>query len=138
MADAYLHIESIDPQDAAFARVLGGVGEIMNAARDKFVRCAEEKQQAQQQLAAQSLPETNIVAEGMQNEFIAIINAMHARGMFTCTKKEAMERMANGLGCPAIADYSRPLNKVKQTYKYQEIFDDLKKTAIEERDKNDN
>ena len=50
MADAYLHIESIDPQDAAFARVLGGVGEIMNAARDKFVRCAEEKQQAQHSL----------------------------------------------------------------------------------------
>jgi hypothetical protein len=138
MAESYLHIESIDPQDAAFARILGGVGEIMSAARDKFVRCAEEKQQAQQQLEAQSLPVANIVTEGMQNEFIAFFNAMYARGMVTCSKKEFMERMANGLGCPAVADYSRPLNKVKQTYKYQEIFDDLKKVAIEERDKNDN
>ena len=138
MADAYLHIESIDPQDAAFARVLGGVGEIMNAARDKFVRCAEEKQQAQQQLAAKSLPETNIVAEGMQNEFIAIINAMYARGMFTCTKKEAMERMANGLGCPQMANnFNGQLYKIKATNKYSAIFEDLSEVAEQERMKND-
>ena len=138
MADAYLHIESIDPQDAAFARILGGVGEIMSAAKEKFVRCAEEKQQAQQQLAAQSLPETNIVAEGMQNEFIAIINAMHARGMFTCTKKEAMERLANGLGCPQMANnFNGQLYKIKATNKYSAIFEDLSEVAEQERMKND-
>ena len=109
----------------------------MNAARDKYVCCAEEKQRAQQQLAAQSLPVANIVAEGMQNELIALFNAMYARGMVTCSKKEFMERMADAMGCPGIADYSRQLNKVKQTYKYPEIFDKLKETALQERDKND-
>ena len=83
------------------------------------------------------LPQTSVVAEGMQNELIAIFNAMHARGMVTCSKKEFMERMANALGLPGIADYSRQLNKIKQTYKYPDIFDKLKETAIQERDKND-
>ena len=138
MADAYLHIESIDPQDAAFASVLGGVGDIMNAVKEKYVRCAEEKQQAKQQLAAQSLPVTNVVAEGMQNEFIAIFNAMHARGMVTCSKKEFIERMANALGCPQMANnYSGQLYKIKLTNKYGAIFDDLSEAAEQERMKND-
>ena len=137
MADAPLHIESIDPQDAAFARILGGVGEIMNAARDKYMRCAEEKQLARQQLAAERLPVSNVVAEGMQNEIIALLNAMYALGTVTCSKKEFMERMANALGCPGIADYSRQLNKIKQAYKYDSIFDNLKEAALQERDKND-
>ena len=138
MTDAYLHIDSLDPQDAAFARILGGVGEVMNAARDKFIQCAEQKQQAQQKLAAQSLPVVNVVAEGMQNELIAIFNAMHARGMVTCSKKEFMERMANALGCPQMANnYSGQLYKIKSTNKYAAIFDNLSDVAEQERSKND-
>ena len=134
MPEAYLHIESLDPQDAAFARVLGGVGEIMSAARDKYVQCAEEKHQAQQQLASQSLPVTNVVSDGMQNELIAIFNAMYARGMVTCTKKEFMERMANALGCPQMANnYAKALYNIKLTYKYDEIFANLSEVAKEEK-----
>lgn len=92
----------------------------------------EEKEKA-----AEALPQKNVVAENMQGELIAILNAMYAKGMFGCSKKELMERMGNGMGCPGIADYSRSLNKIKQTYKYEEIFKKLQDIAIQERDKND-
>ena len=84
------------------------------------------------------LPQTSVVAEGMQNELIAIFNAMHARGMVTCSKKEFMERMANALGCPQMANnYSGQLYKIKSTNKYGAIFDDLSDVAEQERSKND-
>ncbi len=128
------HIELIDPQDAAFARVLGGIGDVLRGAQEKYVRCAEEKRQAQEQLEAQTLPITNIVADGMQNEFIAIFNAMHARGMVTCSKKEFIERMANALGCPQMANnYCGQLYKIKLTNKYETIFDDLSDAAQQEK-----
>ena len=135
MNEAYTHRE-LDPQDAALARILGGMGEVLTGVREKFVQCAEEKQQAQQQLEAQSLPVTNIVAEGMQNELIAIFNAMHARGMVTCSKKEFIERMANALGCPQMAaNYAKALYNIKLTYKYDEIFEKLSEAAQEEKKK---
>lgn len=128
------HIELLDPQDAAFARVLGGIGDVLSGAQEKYVRCAEEKRQAQEQLASKSLPMSNIVTEGMQNEFIAIFNAMHARGMVTCSKKEFIERMANALGCPQMANnYSGQLYKIKLTNKYEDIFDDLSDVARQEK-----
>lgn len=128
------HIDLLDPQDAAVARMLGGMGEVLTGVREKYVRCAEEKQQAQQQLAAQSLPVTNIVADGMQNEFIALFNAMHVRGMVTCSKKEFIERMANALGCPQMANnYSGQLYKIKLTNKYEAIFKDLSDVAQQEK-----
>lgn len=135
MNEAYTHMD-LDPQDAALARILGGMGEVLTGVREKFVQCAEEKQQAQQQLEAQSLPVSNIVAEGMQNELIAIFNAMHARGMVTCSKKEFIERMANALGCPQMAaNYAKALYNIKLTYKYDEIFEKLGEAAQEEKKK---
>lgn len=132
------HIELLDPHDAAIARMLGGIGEVLTGVQAKYVQCAEEKQQVQQQLAAQTLPATNIIAEGMQNEFIAIFNAMYARGMVTSSKKEFMERMANALGCPQMANnYSGQLHKIKSTYKYDDIFDNLAEIAAREKTKND-
>ena len=128
------HIELLDPQDAALARILGGMGDVLTGVQEKYVRCAEEKQQAQLKLASQSLPVSNIVAEGMQNEFIAIFNAMHARGMVSCSKKDFMERMANALGCPQMANnYSGQLYKIKLTNKYEAIFDDLSDVARQEK-----
>jgi hypothetical protein len=128
------HIDLIDPQDAAFARVLGGMGDVLRGAQEKYVRCAEEKRLALEQLESQTLPVPNIVAEGMQNEFIAIFNAMHARGMVTCSKKEFIERMANALGCPQMANnYSGQLYKIKLTNKYETIFEDLSDVAQQEK-----
>ena len=132
------HMDSLDPQDAAVARMLGGMGEVLTGVREKYERCAEEKQQAQQQLAAQSLPVSNVVADGKQNEILAILNAMHVRGLVTCSKKELIERVANAMGCPQLANnYNGQLYKVKQTYKYGTIFDDLKNSAMQDRDKDD-
>ena len=134
MAAPEAHIELLDPQDAAIARMLGGMGEVLTGVRERYVRCAEEKQQALQKLASESLPEANIVAEGMQNEFIAIFNAMYARGMVTCSKKEFIERMANALGCPQMANnYSGQLYKIKLANKYDKIFDDLSDAAQQEK-----
>ena len=134
MAAPEAHIELLDPQDAAIARMLGGMGEVLTGVRERYVRCAEEKQQALQKLASESLPEANIVAEGMQNEFIAILNAMYARGMVTCSKKEFIERMANALGCPQMANnYSGQLYKIKLANKYDKIFDDLSDAAQQEK-----
>ena len=128
------HIDLIDPQDAAFARVLGGMGDVLRGAQEKYVRCAEEKRLALEQLESQTLPVPNIVAEGMQNEFIAILNAMYARGMVTCSKKEFIERMANALGCPQMANnYSGQLYKIKLANKYDKIFDDLSDAAQQEK-----
>ena len=134
MAVTSSHIELLDPQDAAFARVLGGIGEVLSGAQEKYVRCAEEKRQAQQQLASQSLPMENVVAEGMQNEFLAIFNAMYARGMVTCSKKEFIERMSTALGCPQMAtNYSGQLYKIKLTNKYGAIFENLSDAADKEK-----
>lgn len=134
MAAPEAHIELLDPQDAAIARMLGGMGEVLTGVREKYVRCAEEKQQALQKIASESLPEANIVAEGMQNEFIAILNALYARGMVTCSKKEFIERMANALGCPQMANnYSGQLYKIKLTNKYDKIFDELSDAAQQEK-----
>ena len=47
--------------------------------------------------------ERHIVTDEVFEAFIAIFNAMHARGMVTCSKKEFIERMANALGCPQMA-----------------------------------
>ena len=134
MDDSLAHIDLLDSQDAAIARILGGMGDVLTGVQEKYVRCAEEKQQAKLKLASQSLPANNIVAEGMQNEFIAIFNAMHARGMLTCSKKEFIERMANALGCPQMANnYSGQLYKIKLTNKYETIFDDLSDVARQEK-----
>ena len=113
--------------------MLGGMGEVLTGVQTKFMQCAEEKYRAQKQLEAQSLPVNNVVAEGMQNEFIAILNAMYVRGMVTCTKKEFIQRMANAVGCPQMANnYSGQLHKIKTTIKYDEIFKSLSAAAQKE------
>ncbi len=137
MQSALAHIESLAPKDAAVARILGGVSELLTGVQEKFVDCAAEKEEYRQKLETPAVEVANVVADGMQNEMIAIINAIYARGMVTCSKKELMQRMADALGCPKIADYSGQLHKIKLTNKYEEIFDDLREAAIQERDKND-
>ena len=132
-----IHMESLDPEDTGMARVLGGFGDVLKGVQEKYIQLAQEKQQYKAQAETSNKEATNIVAEGKQSELIAALNALYEYGMVACTKKEFMQRMADALGCPSIADYSRPLNKIKQAYKYEELFDKLKETALKERDKND-
>lgn len=132
------HITSLDPSvDAGVMSMLEGMGQFASGIKMLYGRCVEEKEQLRGQVETTKIEPSNVVADGMQNEMIAIINAIYARGMVNCSKKELMQRMADALGCPKIADYSGQLHKIKLTNKYEEIFDDLQKAAIQERDKND-
>lgn len=132
------HITSHDPsQDAGVMSMLEGMGQFASGIKMMYGRCVEEKELLRQQVEAHRITPANVLADGMQGELIAFANAMYARGMFTCSKKELMERLGDALGCPGLADYSRALCKIKQTNKYEEIFDDLRDAAIQERDKND-
>ncbi len=119
--------------------MLGGMSELLNGVQEQYMRCADEKSQYQLQLASVKQAEpTNVVADGMQNELIAVFNAMHERGMVTCTKKEFIERMARALGCPQLANnYNGQLYKIKQATKYESIFDNLKDSALQNRDRDD-
>lgn len=117
--------------------ILEGMGQFASGIKMMYGRCVEEKELLRQQVEAHRITPANVLADGMQGELIAFANAMYARGMFTCSKKELMERLGDALGCPGLADYSRALCKIKQTNKYEEIFDDLRDAAIQERDKND-
>ena len=137
MQSALAHINSLSPKDANFARALGGMTDILAAVQEQYVDCAIEKEHYRQIAETPATAVTNVVADGMQGELIAVLNAIYARGMVSCSKKELMQRMADALGCPKIADYSSQLHKIKLTNKYEEIFDDLRSVAITERDKND-
>ena len=137
MPSALAHIESLATKDANFARAIGGMRDLLTAVQEEYVGCAAEKEHYRQIAETPAREVTNVVADGMQNELIAIFNAIYARGMVSCSKKELMQRMADALGCPKIADYSGQLHKIKLTNKYEEIFDDLRSVAITERDKND-
>ena len=138
MNNSTQHITNFDSSvDAGVMNLLESMGQFANGVKMMYGRCVEEKEQYRQQAEANHIEPSNVVAEGMQGELIAIANALHARGMFTCSKKELMERLGQALGCPGLADYSRPLNKIKQANKYEDIFDNLREVAIQERDKND-
>ena len=131
------HIGNYDPKDQSIVKMLGGVTELLNGVQEQYAECAAEKQYFRLQAEAAQVAAQNVVADGMQNELIAIFNALYARGMFTCSKKELMQRMADALGCPKLADYSTQLHKIKLANKYEDIFSDLERAALEERDKND-
>lgn len=135
MNDTTIHIDPLKVPESPVTAFMRSMTGLMYERDAEVYQMKQEVDHYKQQM--QSLPLKNIVAEGSQSEIVALFNAIHARGLITCSKKEFMQRMADALGCPSIADYSRTLNKAKQTYKYEEVFDKLKETALQERDKND-
>ncbi len=135
MQSALAHIESLAPKDAAVARILGGVSELLTGVQEKFVDCAAEKEEYRQKLEAPAVEVTNIVADGCQSDVIVLLNAMYEMGLFTGSKKDFMQRIADALGCPGIADYSKQLYKAKWTNKYSEIFRKLAEVAEQEKTK---
>lgn len=133
---AHPHTSTLSPADAGFARMLGGVREIIGAVEEQYLRCAEEKNTYRQQLAAAQIEPVNIVADKKQKELIAIVNAIFEAGYVTdCTKGEYMQRMATAFGAPSIANYSAPLYNVMNASKYEDIFNNLKDVAIEAKSK---
>ena len=136
------HILELAPSDANYVRLLDAVQNIVGGVKERYSQCASEKVEYYNQLQAtneqldrmrQSLPAPAIVADGKQKELVAILSAIYDSGYFVhVTKKDFMQRMADCLGCPGIANYNQHLYNIKNTYKYDEIFDKLAKVAHDE------
>lgn len=136
MKDQSAHITSLDPTtDAAVMGILDGFGQVMSGVKVMFGRSMEEKEQLRQQVESAQIAPSNMVAEGCQSDIIAILNAMYECGLIKGSKTEFMQRIANALGCPGIADYSKQLYKAKWTNKYSEIFRKLGEAAEREKTK---
>jgi hypothetical protein len=130
------HIISLDPSvDAGVMSMLEGMGQFASGIKQMYGRCVEEKEQLREIANAARIQPLNIVAEGCQSDVIVILNAMYELGVIAGSKKEFMQRMADALGCPGIADYSKQLYKAKWTNKYSDIFRKLAEVAEQEKTK---
>ena len=132
MAEAYLHTDTTSAPESPMELILRGVtGYVHQQEVEKrhWQQRCEEYEAAQQ-----ALPNESVVADGKQKELIAILNVIYKSGYVTgISQKEFMERMANVLGCPGLANYSQALYNIKTAYKYDDIFDDLLKVAKAEK-----
>lgn len=129
---------NITHPDAEFVQLLGGLSGVFSGIQAQYAQCAEEKEQYRQQVSALQTVPSNIVAANKQKKLIAILNAIFACEYIDgVSKKEFMQRMANALGCPGIADYNKALYNVKNTYGYDDIFTELSDAAHRELTKND-
>jgi len=114
------------------------MGQFVSGVKTLYGRSMEEKEQLRQQVETKKIVPANIVAEGKQKKLIAILNAIYEDEYIEgASKKEFMQRMADALGCPGIANYSQALYGVKNTYGYDEIFTHLGQVAHDEILKND-
>ena len=133
MEPTALHIENLDPQDAGTAHLLAGFGEVLMGVQQKFSQIAIEKQHYKTQVETSQNENSNIIADGKQKKLIAILNAIYESGYtVNCSKKEFMQKAARIFGCEAIADYSKALYNVKNTYQYDDIFSELALVAHNE------
>lgn len=130
------HISPLDSSvDEGVMSLLDGMGQFVNGIKMMYGRCVEEKEQYHQLAESARIEPSNIVADGCQSDIIAIFNAIYESGLIEGSKKEFMLRMADALGCPGIADYSKQLYKAKWTNKYSEIFRKLAEVAENEKSK---
>ena len=120
--------------DAGMMGVLDGMGQFVNGMKQLYAHSLEEKEYYRQQAEANSIEPTNIVAENKQKELTAIFNVIYKAGYVTgISMKDFMERAANVFGCPGMAKYASALYNVKTTYKYEDIFDNLRQVAQQEK-----
>lgn len=135
MHDTYLHTDRKAVPESPLELMLRGFSGLVRQQEvekyDLQERCAQYEAQIQ------ALPSGSIVAEGKQKEVIAILNAIYEAGYITGSKKDFMQRMADACGCDGIANYTKALYNIKNTYKYDEIFQNLAETAHNEILKND-
>lgn len=137
MIDTYPHTTHENVPESPVQQLLSGVKGILRQQEIETYRWRQQCEQYEAQVQALPTP-TNIVADGKQKKLIAILNAIYEGGyVVNITKKEFMQRAAEMLGCPGIADYNKALYNVKNTYAYDEIFTDLAQVAHNEIIKND-
>ena len=117
-------------------KVLRGVAGLVHEQEAEKQLLQARCEQLEEQL--QTTPLTPIIADGKQKEIIAILNVIYEAGFISgCTKAEYMKRMADALGAPGIANYTKALYNIKLTYKYDDIFTRLSEVAETEKTKND-
>ena len=132
MSEKNIHIDLQNVPESPASLLMRGMAAMMQEKDAEVYHLQKERDYYKEQ--TKELPPKSIIADGMQNEFIAIFNAMYARGMVTCTKAEFMKRMADALGAPAMAtNYAKALYNIKITYKYDEIFEQLSEIAEKEK-----
>ncbi len=133
MAEAYLHTDSSSSQESPMELILRGFSGYVH--QQEAEKQHWQQRCAQYEAEQQSLPAESVVAEGKQKEVIAIFNAIYKAGYVSgISLKEFMERMADALGCPGLANnYAQALYNIKTTYKYDDVFDGLQKVAQAEK-----
>lgn len=132
MEDTRSHMPQENIPENPLELVLRGVSGIVHQQEVEKYRLQQQCAQYEQQL--QALPATNIVAENKQKELTAIFNVIYKAGYVTgISMKDFMERAANVFGCPGMAKYASALYNVKTTYKYEDIFDNLRQVAQQEK-----
>lgn len=120
------------------ADMLQGVNSLTKGFTEYSNSCEMEKRRLRDQLSALSEPLPNIVASDKQNVWIAVLFVLYEMGLINkeCSKKDYMKRMADALGSPGIADYSRQIYKFKDTaFKYDDIFKEIANVAQKIRDR---
>jgi len=135
MTEAYLHTEHSSSTESPMELILRGFSGYVH--QQEAEKQHWQQRCAQYEAEQQTLPPASIVAEGKQKEVIAIFNAIYEAGYITGSKKDFMLRMADACGCDGIANYTKALYNIKNTYKYDEIFQNLADIAHNEILKND-
>lgn len=129
-----IQIPTAPSSESSLGMLLRGLSGLVEEKDGELYRAQQERDYYKGQI--QSHPEENIIAEGKQNEFIAILNVIYEAGFVTCTKSEFFKRFGEAFGAPSLAsNYSKALYNIKLTYKYDEIFSRLAEVAQIEKKK---
>ncbi len=133
MIDQKPHINLQDVPESPVSLLMRGMAGVMQEKDAELYHMQQKCIRLEAEAEAMAIEPTSIVADGKQKKLVAILNAIYESGYIVdCSKKEFMQRMATMLGCPGIADYSKALYNVKNTYQYEEIFTDLAQVAHNE------
>lgn len=137
MFEAENHINSSSPEDHPVSLILRGMDGVLRQEQTRIHQLEQECSLYRQQAESFALPQPSVVAEGKQNELIAVLNVLYEAGLIAnCTKAEFMKRIADALGATAMANnYAKALYNIKLTYKYDEIFSKLNEVAQTEKKK---
>ena len=132
MEDQFIHINPEQVPPSPFTQIIQGFAGLMQ--QNDAEKYALQKRCEEYEKQAKKLPQTCIVAEGKQKELIAIFHTIYKAGYFPdISEKDFMQRVADMLGCPGMANYSGALYNFKTAYKYDEVFDNLLKVAKAEK-----
>jgi small-conductance mechanosensitive channel len=134
------HMTLQNPPAGRMSDVIGGLSQMSQGIAEYMRQLEAENNELRARLQESQQPPPNIVAPNKQNEWIAILSTLYDDKMIvdTCSKKDFMQRMADALGSPGIANYSAQLHKIKATYKYDTLLENVDKMKQKQTIKEDN